>query len=49
MRVLLVEDDVTLGTQLQLAMKKAGFSVDLSRDGIDAEALGDIGPYDVVV
>lgn len=49
MRVLLVEDDVTLGTQLQLAMKKAGFSVDLSRDGIDAEALGDIEPYDLVV
>jgi DNA-binding response OmpR family regulator len=49
MRILLVEDDVTLGAQLQQAMNKAGFSVDLSQDGIDAEALGDIEPYDLVV
>ncbi len=49
MRILLVEDDVTLGEQLQQAMSKAGFSVDLSQDGMDAEALGDIEPYDLIV
>ena len=49
MRILLVEDDKTLGPQLQLAIKKAGFSVDLSVDGVDAEALGDIEPYDLVI
>lgn len=49
MRILLVEDDVTLGTQLQQAMKKAGYSVDTSLDGLDAEALGDIEPYDLII
>lgn len=49
MRILLVEDDAALGPQLQLAMKKAGFSVDLSPDGVDAEALGDIEPYDLII
>lgn len=49
MRLLLVEDDVTLGPQLQLSIKKAGFSVDLSTDGLDAEALGDIEPYDLII
>jgi len=48
-RILLVEDDVTLGTQLQQAMKKAGYSVDISQDGLDAEALGDIEPYDLII
>lgn len=49
MRLLLVEDDATLGPQLQLSIKKAGFSVDLSTDGLDAEALGDIEPYDLII
>jgi len=49
MRLLLVEDDATLGAQLQLSLKKAGFAVDISSDGVDAEALGEIEPYDLVV
>jgi two-component system, OmpR family, response regulator len=49
MRLLLVEDDITLGPQLQYSLKQAGFAVDLSLDGVDAEALGDIEPYDLVV
>lgn len=49
MRLLLVEDDFALGSQLQSALKHAGFAVDLSADGVDAEALGDIEPYDVVI
>ncbi len=49
MRLLLVEDDITLGPQLQSSLKQAGFAVDLSVDGIDAEALGDIEPYDLVI
>ncbi|MEO7343550.1 MAG: response regulator transcription factor [Methylotenera sp.] len=49
MRLLLVEDDATLGPQLQSALQQAGYAVDLSVDGIDAEALGDIEPYDLVV
>jgi two-component system OmpR family response regulator len=49
MRLLLVEDDATLGAHLQLAIKKAGFSVDLSKDGLDAEALCNIEPYDLII
>jgi DNA-binding response OmpR family regulator len=49
MRILLAEDDAILGAQLQLALKKTGFSVDVSTDGIDAEAMGDIEPYDLVI
>lgn len=49
MRLLLAEDDAKLGSHLQLSIKKAGFSVDLSTDGLDAEALGDIEPYDLII
>lgn len=49
MRLLLVEDDPTLGPKLQTALNKAGYATDLSTDGIDAEALGDIEPYDLIV
>lgn len=49
MRLLLVEDDARLGPQLRSALQSAGYAVDLSTDGVDAEALGDIEPYDLVV
>jgi two-component system OmpR family response regulator len=49
MRLLLVEDDATLGPQLRASLQQAGYAVDLSTDGVDAEALGDIEPYDLVV
>ena len=49
MRLLLVEDDVVLGPQLQSALQRAGYAVDLAVDGIDAEALGEIEPYDLIV
>lgn len=49
MRILLVEDDAMLGPQLHSALQKAGYAVDLSVDGLDAEMLGDIEPYDLVV
>jgi len=49
MRLLLVEDDAQMGPTLQNALSQAGYAVDLAVDGIDAEALGDIEPYDLVV
>lgn len=49
MRLLLVEDDVTLGPQLRASLQQAGYAVDLSTDGVDAEGLGDIEPYDLVI
>jgi len=48
-RILLVEDDPILGPNLQTALNRAGFAADLSVDGIDAEAMGDIEPYDLIV
>jgi two-component system, OmpR family, response regulator len=49
MRLLLVEDDLTLGPGIQTALQQAGYAVDLSIDGIDAEALGNIEPYDLAI
>jgi two-component system, OmpR family, response regulator len=49
MRLLLVEDDSILGPQLRAALERSGYAVDLCADGADAEALGDIEPYDLVV
>lgn len=37
MRLLLVEDDEILGPQVRSALQHAGYAVDLSTDGIDAE------------
>jgi two-component system, OmpR family, response regulator len=49
MRLLLVEDDTALGERLQFSLKKSGYAVDLSMDGVEAAALGDIEPYDLVL
>ena len=49
MRLLLVEDDATLGPQLRAALERSGYAVDLCVDGVDAEALGDIEPYDLIL
>jgi two-component system OmpR family response regulator len=39
-RILLAEDDATLGAQLRRALEAAGFTVDLATDGEDALHLG---------
>jgi two-component system, OmpR family, response regulator len=49
MRILVVEDEVQLAQQLKNALKAAGFAVDLSHDGVDAEFLGSSGDYDAAV
>lgn len=49
MRLLLAEDDPALGPQLRLSLERAGYAVDLSIDGVDAEALADIESYDLVL
>lgn len=49
MRLLLAEDDLTLGTQLQAALKRAGYATDLAKDGMEAEAQGELEPYDLVI
>lgn len=49
MRLLLAEDDLTLGPQLQTALKRAGYAADLATDGAEAEAQGELEPYDLVI
>ena len=49
MRALLVEDDPDVRTDVQLALRDAGFVVDLSADGEDAWFRGDTEDYDVCV
>lgn len=49
MRLLVVEDDSVLAGKIQAALRKAGYAVDVTDNGIDAEFLGDEEPYDLIV
>lgn len=49
MRLLLVEDDKGLRDGLTQALHGAGYAVDTADNGIDAEALGHVEPYDAVI
>lgn len=49
MRVLLVEDDLSLSRSLKLELEKAGFAVDSAFDGERGEFLGATESYDLVI
>ena len=49
MRLLLVEDDATLRSQLRSALQHAGYAVDEADNGRDALHLGSTEAYDAVV
>lgn len=49
MRVLIVEDDEALASQIQESLLDAGYAVDVTHDGEDGHFLGDTEPYDAVV
>lgn len=49
MRLLLVEDDPTLRTQLHTGLTEAGYAVDEADNGRDAQHLGETGDFDAVV
>lgn len=49
MRLLVVEDDPDLSEQLVDSLRGAGYAVDLTGDGEEAQFLGDTEPYDAVV
>ncbi|MHB9879160.1 response regulator transcription factor [Pacificimonas sp. ICDLI1SI03] len=49
MRILIVEDEPTLGEQLKETLEGAGYAVDLATDGEDGHFLGDTESYDAVV
>ncbi len=49
MRVLVVEDDRDLATQLVGALRESGYAVDVTGDGEEALYLGESEPYDAIV
>lgn len=49
MRVLIVEDEPTIASQLAAALGSAGYAVDRAENGIDALALGSNEPVDAVI
>jgi DNA-binding response OmpR family regulator len=49
MRVLLVEDDVTLHQRVKTALRQAGFAIDVAENGLDAQYIGEAGAYDAIV
>ncbi len=49
MRLLLVEDDAELVNSLKRDLERSGYAVDVARDGVEAEYLGNEDTYDVAV
>ena len=49
MRVLIVEDEPTIASQLAAALGQAGYAVDRADNGVDALALGSNEPVDAVI
>ena len=49
MRILIVEDEPSLGQQLQSTLEGAGYAVDLATDGEDGLFMGQSESYDAVV
>ena len=49
MKILLVEDDVTLADEIAHALRREHFAVDVARNGEDGHHAGDTTPYDAVV
>lgn len=49
MRLLLVEDDSSLAEYLGKDLSRQGYAVDYADNGVDAELMGDLEPYDVVI
>jgi len=49
MRILIVEDEPTLGQQLKSTLEQTGYAVDLSTDGEDGHFLGSTEQYDAAI
>ena len=49
MRILIVEDEPTLGPQLKITLEQAGYAVDLATDGEDGHFLGSTENYDAAI
>ena len=49
MKILLVEDEERLAEAITHILKKEGYVVDVSGDGLEAQALAETGVYDVII
>src|SRR5436190_20106806 len=49
MRILVVEDDKHLGSEIVAVLRRADYAVDLSSSGEEAAFLGETEPYDAIV
>ncbi|NOS89069.1 MAG: response regulator transcription factor [Methylococcaceae bacterium] len=49
MRLLLVEDELDLARLLRQNLEKAGYTVDVAHDGVEAEYLGNEGIYELAI
>jgi two-component system OmpR family response regulator len=49
MRILLVEDDAALADGIARALRAENFAVDVARDGIDGQHLGETELFDAAV
>lgn len=49
MKILLVEDEARLAEAIHHILKKEGYVVDISNDGLEAQALAETGIYDVII
>ena len=49
MRVLIVEDEPSLGTQLRNTLEREGYAIDLATDGEEGHFLGSTENYDAII
>jgi len=49
MRILIVEDEPTLGSQLKSTLEQTGYAVDLATDGEDGHFMGATESYDAII
>ncbi|PUB17296.1 response regulator [Yoonia sediminilitoris] len=49
MRILLAEDETALAQQIKSVLTSEGRVVDVARDGVEAQFLGETEPYDVII
>ena len=49
MRVLIVEDEPSLGQQLKATLEGAGYAIDLATDGEEGHFMGSTENYDAII
>jgi DNA-binding response OmpR family regulator len=49
MRILIIEDDLTIAEPIQRTLRKAGYAVDMENNGIVGECVGNDGIYDLII